>query len=82
MPIVVIEALVKLVMMFLQWLIMKKINDKELRTAFVQFAELARTENIKTILERQNSEIQYEKASKKWDEIEAKEREESQGKKK
>jgi hypothetical protein len=75
MPVIAIEAAVKLAMMFLQWLIMKKINDKELKVAFVQFAELARSENIKTILARQNSEQQLKAASDKWDEIEEKERE-------
>ena len=78
MPAALIPALIQLATYIIGWIVTKKLNDKELKSAFEQFAELARSENIKTIVKRQQAEKQIKKASDKWDEIEKKE---SEGKK-
>lgn len=77
MPTMAIEAIVTVLMNILSWILKKKINDEELLKAFKQFSELARSENIKTILARQNAEKQIEAGNKKWDAIEEAEREAS-----
>lgn len=80
MPLVAIEAIVSIIMQILGWIIKKKLNDEALAAAFKQFSELARSENIKTIIARQNAEKQIKAANDKWDEIERKEREQKNGK--
>lgn len=77
MPTMAIEAIVTVCMQILSWILKKKVNDEELRRAFDKFSELARSENIKTIIARQNAENQLIAANKKWAEIEQKEREAS-----
>lgn len=74
MPLAIIQAVIQLATYIVGWIVTKKLNDKELRAAFEQFAELARSENIKTIVKRQKAEEQIKSANKKWDEIEEKER--------
>jgi hypothetical protein len=69
MPLVAIEAIIKIVMYILEWIITKKSNNDKLKEAFAQFAELARTENIKTINERKKSEEQIDKGNAAWDKI-------------
>lgn len=71
MPVVAIEAIVRIALFILEWVVTKKANDKALREAFVRFAELARTENIKTIIARTNAEKQLLAGNAKWDQIEA-----------
>lgn len=73
MPAMLIPVIINLVMQILSWIIKKKINDDELKKAFIQFSELARTENIKTIIKRQNAEKQLDYSNKKWDDIEKQE---------
>jgi hypothetical protein len=75
-PPIAIEAIIGLAIKLLQYFVTKKLNDNELRAAFVQFAELARSENIKTILKRQKSEDQLKAANDKWDKIEEEEKNE------
>jgi hypothetical protein len=70
MPLALIPVLIQLGMQILGWIINKKLNDDKLKEAFKEFSELARTENIKTIIKRQNAEMQIEAANNKWDEIE------------
>lgn len=74
MPTALIPALIQLATYIIGWIVTKKLNDKELRAAFDQFAELARSENIKTIVKRQQAEKQIKVANSKWDDIEQKER--------
>lgn len=70
MPAMLIPVIINLAMQILGFVIKKIINNKELTKAFEGFSELVRTENIKTILARQNAEKQLEAGSNKWDEIE------------
>lgn len=72
MSVLAIDSIIKIVMYILGWIIDKKLNDKELRQAFQQFAELARTENLKTIVARQKAEDQLAAANAEWDKIERK----------
>lgn len=69
-----IPVILQLVMQIASWIINKKLNDDKLKAAFKDFSELARTENIKTILKRQSAEAQIDAANKKWDEIEKEEK--------
>ena len=73
MPLALIPVLIQLGMQILGWIINKKLNDDELKKGFAKFSELARTENIKTIIKRQNAESQIEAGNAKWDEIEKEE---------
>lgn len=66
-----IPVAINLLVMFLKWIIEKYANDKELERAFSQFADLARSENIKTIQRRNRAEKkQLEAANAEWDKIE------------
>lgn len=70
MPLVLIEALISLGMMFLKWVLsLNEKHSKELEN-FKRFAELARTENIKTIQDRARAEDQLQSANDKWDQKE------------
>lgn len=81
MPIIAIEAILKITMYIVQWIVEKKANDKALSEAFQKFSELARTENIKAIIERNKAQDQYQAGSDKWDELEKQEREQNGSKK-
>ena len=51
-----IPVVLQLLLSIIKWVIDKYANDKELEKAFAQFADLARSENIKTIQRRNRSE--------------------------
>lgn len=70
MPVALIPVIIQLVMQILGWIINKKLNNDKLKKAFEEFSELARTENIKTIISRQKAESQIDAGNKRWDEIE------------
>ena len=70
MPLALIPVLIQLGMQILGWIINKKLNDDKLKKAFADFSELARTENIKTIIKRQNAESQIGAGNAKWDDEE------------
>ena len=66
-----IPVAINLLVMLIKWIIEKYANDKELEKAFAQFADLARSENIKTIQRRNKAEKkQLEAANAEWDKIE------------
>lgn len=67
MPLALIPVLIQLGMQILGWIINKKLNDDKLKKAFAEFSELARTENIRTIIKRQGAESQIESGNAKWD---------------
>jgi hypothetical protein len=67
----IIPVALQLLLGLIKWVIEKYANDKDLEKAFAQFAELARSENIKTIQARNRAEKnQLEAANKEWDKIE------------
>ena len=66
-----IPVALQLLLSIIKWVIDKYANDKELEKAFAQFADLARSENIKTIQRRNRSEKnQIDAANEQWDKIE------------
>lgn len=66
-----IPVALQLLLSIIKWVIDKYANDKELEKAFKEFAELARSENIKTIQARNRAEKkQLEAANSEWDKIE------------
>lgn len=67
----IIPVTIQLILGIIKWIIEKYANDKELEKAFAQFAELAQSENIKTIQARNRQEKkQLEAANAEWDKIE------------
>ena len=67
----IIPVALQLLLSLINWIINKYANDKELEKAFAQFAELARTQNIKTIQARNRAEKnQLDAANSEWDKIE------------
>ena len=67
----IIPVTIQLILGLIKWIIDKYANDKELEKAFAQFAELARSENIKTIQARNKAEKkQLDAANAEWDKIE------------
>jgi len=67
----IIPVAIQLILGIIKWIIDKYANDKELEKAFKDFAELARSENIKTIQARNKAEKnQIDAANKEWDKIE------------
>lgn len=67
----IIPVAIQLLLSVVKWIIDKYANDKELEKAFAQFADLARSENIKTIQARNRAEKnQLDAANKEWDKIE------------
>ena len=67
----IIPVAIQLLLSLIKWIIEKYANDKELEKAFAQFADLARSENIKTIQKRNRMEKQQlDAANKEWDKIE------------
>lgn len=79
MPAALIPVLIQVGLQIIGWILKKFANDEELLRAFKTFSELARTENIKTIMKRQNAEKQLDAANKKWDQIEAEETAKNKG---
>ena len=72
MPVILIEAFVRLAVLILDWFVNKKTNNEKLKKAFQEFAELARAENIKTIKARKDAEKQLSEADKEWSKLEEK----------
>ena len=67
----IIPVAIQLILGIVKWIIDKYANDKELEKAFAQFADLARSENIKTIQKRNRMEKQQlDAANAEWDKIE------------
>jgi hypothetical protein len=66
----IIGFFLNIAMTFFTWFIEKRVNDKELKDQFRKFAELARKENIKSIVDRRDVENQLAAGDKKWKELE------------
>ena len=70
MPISAIDALVRIGLWFFEWLVNKQSNNDQLKAAFKEFAELARTANIQTIEQRKKAEGQLDAGNAAWDKLE------------